>query len=106
MDGMTYADPESFVRGDPTLTTFLTTFFFFSLMRGGRNIIPLFAGRHRPASETPSNFNNVFDNVFFCCCFLSGEEGTKIPLLAGHHRPASETSFKLRFTGVPMVTLN
>ena len=38
-----------FVRGGPTLTT------FFSLMRGGRLKIPLLAGHHRPASETPFN---------------------------------------------------
>ena len=46
------ADPESFVRGGPTLTTFFS-FFFFSLIRGGRIQIPLLAGHHRPASETP-----------------------------------------------------
>ena len=40
------ADPESFVRGNPTL-------FFFYLMRGGRIQIPLLAGHQRPASETP-----------------------------------------------------
>ena len=33
------ADPESFVRGGPTLTPF-----FFSLMRGGRIQIPLLVG--------------------------------------------------------------
>ena len=38
------ADPESFVRGGPTLTTF-----FFSLMRGGRVQIPLIAGNQRNA---------------------------------------------------------
>ena len=42
------ADPESFVRGGPTLTTS-----FFSLMRGGRIQIPLLTGHQRPASETP-----------------------------------------------------
>ena len=41
------ADPESFARGGPTLTT------FFLLMRGGRIQISLKAGRHRPTSETP-----------------------------------------------------
>ena len=39
------ADPESFVRGVPTLTTFL----FWE----GRIQIPLLAGHQRPASETP-----------------------------------------------------
>ena len=42
------ADPESFDRGGPTLTTF----FFFSLMRGGRIQTPLLAGRW-PASKMP-----------------------------------------------------
>ena len=42
------ADPESFVRGGPTLTPF-----FFSLMRGGRIQIPLLVGHQWPASETP-----------------------------------------------------
>ena len=41
------ADPECFVRGGPTLTTF-----FFS-MRGKRIQIALKAGHHRPASEMP-----------------------------------------------------
>ena len=44
------ADPEKFVRGGPTLTTF---FFFFKLMRGDMIQIPLKADHHRPASETP-----------------------------------------------------
>ena len=39
-------DPESFVRGGPTLT-------FFWLMRGDRIQIPLKSGHHRPASEAP-----------------------------------------------------
>ena len=46
------ADPESFVRGGPTLTGFLLVF-IFSLMRGGRIQIPLLVGNHQPASETP-----------------------------------------------------
>ena len=46
------ADPESFVRGGPTLTAFFFSF-FFSLMRGGRTQIPLLAGHQRPVSETP-----------------------------------------------------
>ena len=41
------ADPESVVRRGPALT------FFFSLVRWGRIRIPLFAGHHRPARETP-----------------------------------------------------
>ena len=45
------ADPESFVRGGPTLTTFL-----FSLMRGDIIQIPLLAGHQWPASETPMAF--------------------------------------------------
>ena len=40
------ADPESFVRGGPTLTAFFFSF-FFSLMRGGRTQIPLLAGHQR-----------------------------------------------------------
>ena len=44
------ADPETFVRGGTTLTTFC---FFFMLMRGEMIQIPLKAGKHRPASETP-----------------------------------------------------
>ena len=43
------ADPESFVRGGPTLQHWQ---YFF---RGGRIQIPLKAGQHRPASETPFN---------------------------------------------------
>ena len=46
------ADPESFVRGGSTLTTFFFNFFIFYLMRGGGRIqIPLKVGHHRPASE-------------------------------------------------------
>ena len=40
------ADPESFVRGAPTLTAFF-------LMRRKRIKIPLKSGNHRPASEMP-----------------------------------------------------
>ena len=40
-------DPESFVRGDPTLTSFFFLFFFSWIQ------IPLCEGHHRPASETP-----------------------------------------------------
>ena len=47
----TCGDPESFVRGGPTLTRFFFFFFFFSLMRGRRNQIPLLAGHSQPASE-------------------------------------------------------
>ena len=48
------ADPESFVRGGPTLTGFFLLFFcFFSLMRERRIQIPLLAGHQRDASETP-----------------------------------------------------
>ena len=49
------ADPESFVRGGPTLTVFFFVFFscfFFWLMIRGRTQIPLLAGHQRPASET------------------------------------------------------
>ena len=49
----TCPDPESFVRGSPTLTAF-----FFGLMSGG-NQIPLLAGHHRPASETPFKWRFV-----------------------------------------------
>ena len=42
-----YADPECFVRGGTTLTT------FYLLMREGAIEIPLQAGHHRPARETP-----------------------------------------------------
>ena len=42
------ADPENVVRGGPTLRGL-----FFSLSRGGRIKIPLLAGHHQPASETP-----------------------------------------------------
>ena len=52
--------------------------FFLKLMRGGRVQIPLKAGHHRPASETPFKWRF-------------------------HHRPASETPFKWRFAGVPMM---
>ena len=41
------ADPERFVRGGTALTT------FYLLMRGGRIEIPLQAGHHRSARETP-----------------------------------------------------
>ena len=44
------ADPESFVRGGPTLTFY---FCFLFLMRGGRIQIPLLADHQRPASKTP-----------------------------------------------------
>ena len=55
-----YADPESVVRGGPTLT-----FFFFGggggvgEMRGEKIQVPLYAGHHRPASETPLNGGGV-----------------------------------------------
>ena len=52
MGGSSWADPESFVRGGPQLST-LTKFFFFYLMRGGRIKIPLSGGHHWPTSETP-----------------------------------------------------
>ena len=42
-----YADPEIFVRGVPTLTT------FFSLMGGGGIQLPLKAGHHRRADDGP-----------------------------------------------------
>ena len=48
----TCADPESFVRGGPTLTTFFFIF-FFSSGDGERIQMPLTVGHHRPASETP-----------------------------------------------------
>ena len=41
-------DPESFVRGGPTLSS------IFRLMRGGRIQKPLLAVHHRPASESHS----------------------------------------------------
>ena len=44
-DFFSCADPESFVRGTPTLTTF---FFFF------------IAGHHWPASETPLKLKMAF----------------------------------------------
>ena len=44
------AEPESFVRGVPTLTFF---FVFISLKSEGTIQIPLLAGHQRPASETP-----------------------------------------------------
>ena len=47
---ITCADPESFVRGGPTMITFLG---FFSLMRGVTIQIPLLAGHQRPTSVTP-----------------------------------------------------
>ena len=40
----TCANPESFVRGGPTLTFFFFFVFFLSLMRVGRIQIPLLAG--------------------------------------------------------------
>ena len=49
------ADPESFVRGGPTLTSFVFfcfCFFFVDGMEGGSKL-PLKVGHHRPASETP-----------------------------------------------------
>ena len=47
---------KNFVRGGQTLTTFFFFFFFFfKLMRDGRIKTPLYAGHHRPASETPLN---------------------------------------------------
>ena len=45
------ANPESFVRGGPTLTGFFFCY-FFSLMRGGRIQIPLLAG-HQANSADP-----------------------------------------------------
>ena len=56
----TCADPESFFRGGPTLTSFFFAFFFsffFKFLEGLQ--IPLKAGHHRPASETPFNLNGV-----------------------------------------------
>ena len=44
------ADPERCVRGGPTQPC---QRFFFLLMRKERTQIPLKAGHHRPASETP-----------------------------------------------------
>ena len=52
----TCADPESFVRGGPTLTIF-----FSSLIRGGRIKIPLLTAHHGPTSET--SFKWRFDGV-------------------------------------------
>ena len=58
------ADPESFVRGGLTLTTFFFLFFFslffsffsfFSLMRGRKDPNTTISGHQRPASETPFN---------------------------------------------------
>ena len=43
---VTCADPETFVRRGPTLTTF-----FFKLMRGEMIQIPLKVGHHQPANE-------------------------------------------------------
>ena len=45
------ADPESFFRDGPTLTTFYFFYFFFILMRVEG--IQLLVGHQRPASETP-----------------------------------------------------
>ena len=45
------ADPESYVRGGPTLQ--LWQRFFFSFFLGERIQISLKSGHHRPASETP-----------------------------------------------------
>ena len=45
-------DSKSFARGGPALTTF----FCFVFMEGGRIQIPLKAGHHLPASETPWRF--------------------------------------------------
>ena len=45
---MSFADPESFVRGGPNLIQV-----FFSVMRGYRIQIRLYMGHHLPASETP-----------------------------------------------------
>ena len=50
---LTCADPESLVRGGPTLKFFFFFFFFFVLLRGGRTQVPLLVGHQRPASETP-----------------------------------------------------
>ena len=47
-----YADPESFVRGGPTLTIFFSLFLFL-LDEGGRMEMSHKVGHHRPASETP-----------------------------------------------------
>ena len=48
-DFTTCAHPERFIRGGPTLTTFLLL-----LIRGGERIqITLKASHHRPTSETP-----------------------------------------------------
>ena len=44
------ADPESIVRGGSNFDND-----FFLLMRGRRIQIPLYAGHHRPASQTPLN---------------------------------------------------
>ena len=46
--GCAYADPESFVRGGPTLTTF---FFFFYFDEGWKDQNTTIAGHRRPASE-------------------------------------------------------
>ena len=45
------ADPESFVRGGPTLTFFVC--FVFSRVDGERIEMPLKVGHHWPAREIP-----------------------------------------------------
>ena len=48
------ADPESFVRGAPILTTFFVfSFPFFQFKKGEWIQYTIRAGHHRPTSETP-----------------------------------------------------
>ena len=55
------ADPESFVRGGPTLTSFFCFCYFFSLMRGEKGSIYHYqrASNGGPASETPFKWRFV-----------------------------------------------
>ena len=53
---ITCADPESFARGGPILTTL---FFFFFFRRGVRIRIALKEGHHRPASERHLNGDSL-----------------------------------------------
>ena len=49
------ADPDTFVRGGPTLKTFLLYYLFYLKMMSGDDLDTTKVGHRLPASETPFN---------------------------------------------------